>query len=1089
MNRSQYRMVLLLLILLAASITHVSFGQAPSPTRPLTHFFSKLESPKSFAKGLNRREATPTLAAKGKSWEFSCSGVNRINAVAVVGQKTWLGTDCGIKMLDNETKTVTHYTQVDGLPGEKTVAISADAVGVFCIQTLKRMRNQHEIISYAEFCSFDFKTGKWRNLSEVQYLDQDSFGSVYSENVDYTGYPNENFLVSISSERACFSFCPINIGSKVFAYCYDRRTRLLEEIPVDESVQKEVHLQKIAWLDVEREGVWFGTNHGIRHWSFLEKRWDWRLNDLAIYSGIRAEDGTYWVAAFDATTKKPNLRRRQNAGVNALMQQSDDRWKLISFNRNSLSTSPEQVLKLPQLVLYKNESAPQNIVTANKIRIIKGRIWISFKDSVHISYCPKDMQFDPKYLRIAADDYSEAQDKDVSERMFRTGDNLQLRIPTELFPVRDQNQYCEIHKNSWTPLHEYAAEYLSDDPDGSKWSTLGSQLNHYSKSGLKKEIFQLYNATVPVLAPIVGVASLGDTVYALTERELQAYNVKTKIWKKISIPLPRLSTENSYNTGSTDFHRLIVVGESLLVSIGTATFRYYPRKNILHSESLTYTGRDEAPANSSYASNFGLAPAKIGYTDNDGILGVEENAIWISNKSRQKLWRADLISQLRVEYPFPKLPDEFADKGYASPIPLTFSKGALFFELLNSKLKTSLLIGFEPKSGEWTNAMPFSSGDRVSCSTCVNGEASFLGLFDTAHALYEYDPKKRLLNLFFEFDQALDDIQYYDLVSVNSTEIWIYNRRDYKFMSVDRIEKKLKFFAPLRASVPPYGDYNSPYPVGTPCGTDDGFFFPTSQGVWSFNRQKHLLERLPGLPLHLRNAYISSIDSKSVWLSGSSKSQYRAHNIVKFDKATSECKVWAISDGSDPGIAWRRIFSAGASSWALSYQNDRNYDDYSLENDHSSPGSSLFRLESKTNEWVNVSKLIDIKIFPIHFKLAVNDSDSIWLLTEKTLDPWNHGVPAINPLCRYEIATGKITTLNPLPEHSAIYTGLQVDPLGVWLIGEAGVFRYSKLSHLWSKVEPPIESRKLALFTVERVERHGAEVSFIGKDRVITFDY
>ena len=106
-----------------------------------------------------RQPASFGLVARIEQRAYFSRGTNLFNATATSGSETWIATESGVKVVDRSKNTVRHYTAYEGLPGEKTLAIGADAESAFCIQTFKN-KEANEVA----FCSLDKKSSNWKSL-------------------------------------------------------------------------------------------------------------------------------------------------------------------------------------------------------------------------------------------------------------------------------------------------------------------------------------------------------------------------------------------------------------------------------------------------------------------------------------------------------------------------------------------------------------------------------------------------------------------------------------------------------------------------------------------------------------------------------------------------------------------------------------------------------------------------------------------------------------------------------------------------------------------------------------------------------------
>ena len=101
-------------------------------------------------------------AVTGQTWSAYSRGVNRINAYAVRGTETWIATDMGVKVVDRTRKLVTHYTQLDGLPENRVLAIAATADSAWAVVPAK-----HGEALSADLCEFKQSDRRWHVLRSL----------------------------------------------------------------------------------------------------------------------------------------------------------------------------------------------------------------------------------------------------------------------------------------------------------------------------------------------------------------------------------------------------------------------------------------------------------------------------------------------------------------------------------------------------------------------------------------------------------------------------------------------------------------------------------------------------------------------------------------------------------------------------------------------------------------------------------------------------------------------------------------------------------------------------------------------------------
>jgi len=244
------------------------------------------------------------VASGGKAVWYS-TGVNQIHCSLLLPNSTWLGTECGLKRLDNKTRTTRHFCALDGLPYNRITALAGQEQQLYCCaeeitaDDPKRYgseANPHR--SAVALCRYHADSGKWervaaemRHYPQGIHLSQPEQSKVTREYVGYNYDNSERQVVTVGGDYACLVLGPGMPGQELALISPlkggDAQTILCPSFAKDPF--------RVSFAHADQESLWIGSDLGLLRYDFKARRWDRLLSDLVVTGGCPAEPGALWL--------------------------------------------------------------------------------------------------------------------------------------------------------------------------------------------------------------------------------------------------------------------------------------------------------------------------------------------------------------------------------------------------------------------------------------------------------------------------------------------------------------------------------------------------------------------------------------------------------------------------------------------------------------------------------------------------------------------------------------------------------------------------------------------------------------------------
>ncbi len=968
------------------------------------------------------------LAASGDGWSVFSRGVNRINASASVGAETWLATDMGVKVLDRAHKTVTHYTRLDGLPDDRVLAISAAADGAWAI-----VATRHGEAFGAAVCELKRGSGKWRVLRESPRPIVPALPPNSGANASYLpGGPLENALVSACPEKLCIALSPIRREDHSFAYCFDRRLNVWDEIPALPAAIADRSTLSITWTDVDRDGIWLATTAGLLRYQLREKTWRRYLADRMVYAAAKAEDGTLWLADY-LSIAQPVDRNPRAAVDNA----PSGHWYATHVLPKTGATTD---FPAPDTGIRQSAYGGRIAMMVSGISVIGRSVWLT-PAALHPYGNPAP------FFRLNTQDgtwhsfpiQSPADVDNIPDAALAQPVLPRSALQTAYYPWRLTEWVC---RDASEPPQAATAgnPQLNKDSDGTQWSTDGRTLLQTDPRGAALRRFGLNQLGIPVTPQISTVTVLKGVLYAATNADLQAFDIAGGSWRRVRIPRSNWSNPND--------ERLIPEGDKLLIGTPSMALRYDPSSQLFGVEATTQNG---------------------GFR----LLGRIGGIVWLRGPDNL-LCKADPQTGEPENVDIAALPAELAGH-YEAAMPFGAAGGAIWFRLHDKQApEKGMFAGYDPIAGTWTRGHPvptaypsppncFSIGKRVYIPTVEEGASVCCCDMETSQWTVA---APKLPNG--------HGLQTLTVVSADDNAIWLLDARNRGLMCYHR-------------KTAAWDTFEFPAGVWTPQNGNEAvlsggtIYLATSLGVWTFDVGNHRWTQLPGFPG--REIYLNGIttDRTSVWSIARPSNGNQAF-AVRLDKVTRRWSMWGEKEGFPEKAYPANIVSDGSSAWTLA-------------------SNVCFRFDTAANRWDNVSArlarpLSDQPEAPITIRPDLSstpyleigdiapDGDSVWLLPRRLVNERDNSAP--KPLLvQFDRRTGRYERLAPATGPAVVGSSMQVESDAVWVPASDGVYRFSKASRTWRKIDPPASASLWGHTLTLRAVQKERTYTFYGVDSAV----
>jgi len=1000
-------------------------------TRSAVHPLAVASAPKGQAVRVVNSQSAPEplgLAVTGQNWSAYSRAVNRINAFAERGSETWLATDMGVKVVDRSRHLVTHFTQLDGLPDNRVLAVATTADSAWSVVAAK-----HGEALTADLCEYNQTERRWHVLRSAPRPVTPTVVTNYMATNNYVpGAALENCLVSACAEKACFAVSPLKSADHILALVYDRRLKLWDEIPALPEFTADPSTLSITWLNVDRDGVWVASTAGLLRYQFREKHWARYLRDRMVYAATKAEDGTIWAATYVRSTA-PIDRNAPAIESNFV----SGHWFATHFTPKTGQAVHDQV---PAINGRGSGYGIRVPLTFSGISLAGSSVWLTPG-----SRTPLGTQ--TPYYRFEIRDASWRSYSSQNPVEIDSVPDIALDQPTlprgtlqrGSYPWRMREWVCrDAPEDSLSAMSRNPQS--SKDLDGTVWVTDGRGLVQTDQRGTVLRRFGTGRVTVPVTPPVSAVTVVNGALYALSSGEVQAYDLNAGTWRRVH--LPRSNWSNPAD------ERLIPDGNRVWIGTPATAYRYDPATQLFSVESTTQNG---------------------GYR----LLGAIGGIAWLRGPDNL-LYTADANTGEPEPAEFPQVgPDILAE--YERPAPFALESGIMWFRLVGKKEPDrQLYVGYHLGKRKWTAHLAVKRSNQMPPTCATSNDTFYIPLADDTGAIACYNTAADRWS-FAATKPTGTDLQNVSVISADDREIWILDSGR-RLMSFQRREKTWTAHElPAGLWIQQYGN--------EVVRSGNSIYVATNTGVWEYRIATNEWKALPGFPS--REIYLSTlaVDSRAVWSIARPPNGNQAF-ALRFDKASHQWSYWTEKDGFPERAYPPNIVADGAGAWVLAagycYHLSPGADRW--ENVSARIGQiaeppkgvvAVKAAEDNPATWAQVSAL-------------ESDGDAVWMLMASRVGKTANGSSA--PLVvRFDRASSRLDYLEPGTElgPNVVGSGLQVDHAAVWVPTQAGVFRLDKTNNKWRKVDPPAAAAVWSQFTTQRVTETGNTVMFFGADTAI----
>ncbi len=979
-------------------------------------------------------QAALGLTVVGESWSAYSRGVNRINACSTVGAESWLATDAGVKEVDRARRAVTHFTRLDGLPDERVVAIAAAPEAAWAIVATRR----NEAFA-AEFCEFTRTTKRWRVLRAASRPIVPSVPDSFGSHRQYgPGDPLENALVAACPEKVCYALSPIRRDDRTLVQCYDRRLNTWDEILCPPEFMSDRTSLSVAWIDVDRDGVWMATTAGLLRYRHRERQWHRYLPDRMVYGVTRADDASLWLITYSGV-QAPHVDGSP-AGLDA--SPGGDHWYVTHFTPKSGAAVDYLAPESSNRQLAYGGRLP---IVFSGISLVDHNIWLTpgvrTVNSVVAPFYRMDLSGAHwrSYSPQAPQEIDAVPDAALAQPTLP-----RTTLQAVYYPWRLGEWICrDVPEPVTAPVA--ANPQVGRDRDGTIWSTDGRSILQSDEHGVTLRRFGLSRAPLTMTPQVSAVAVLNGTLYAMSTGDVQAYDLHAlhaATWRPQRLP------RNSYLNPNDE--RLISAGVRLWIGTPTTALLYDPGTKLFDAVFSTQNG------------GYRL----LGTIDGSALLRGPDNLLYRPDAATGEPEAVDLA---------PLSPE--ITMRYERPIPFGVSSSAVWFRMQDRRDPEKwLYLSYLPATQRWTIGH-LANRPNPSPPTCLSiGSLTYIPVSEEDAAVRCFDAATEAWTSVAPKAPAGHGLQMMTVVDVDGDGVWVLDGGMRSLMCYQRSTKSWTVYdIPPGLSLIQNGNESVRF--------QENVYVATSQGVWAFHTGTHSWSQLPGFMT--RDVYLNglAVDASGVWSIARPGNGNQAL-AVRLDKASHQWTVWGEKEGFPETAYPPNILPDGVGAWAVAagvcyhWSHDLNR----WEN-----VSAQLGREEKPAAIESAAALRDLdRTAWVQIAAIELDGDSVWLLPR-----YGARIGAVQAtrslLVRFDRRSGRIERLSPSTDLGAEVTGnlMQVERDAVWVPTSSGVYRYGKESRSWTKVAPPIAASAWVSTDTMKVIHQDRTYWFIGQDSAI----
>ena len=994
-----------------------------------------------------------SLVAESKEVGVGSNSIDWITCSLLQKDVTWLGTGFGVKRIDNLSKTVRHYTVVDGLPYDDISSLAYFGGRIYCCaykidsdKPYYRTASAKGFHTALALCRLDETTGRWATVIK---WDRKYPPASFAKNLALSkDFPFGNIVSSlafssfmtISEQGACLVTGPGKPGCEI-ARVTPLNGGLTRKIPCPSFVNAPF---QIRFAHADSESLWVGGSLGLLRFDFKRNTWERFLNELTVTGGCSGEGGSLWLI-----TKQTGLIQTDSEGDKF----NKEDWRFTHF---VLDRMPEHFLiesidrrvrqDAVELLYTKINRAEKKIWATSWHYLTSGHGWETMLPGVY------SLNVETKKTKKEVPSFSIA--REYSRVPAPVLADAEIGFHSEVFrlmPERFPGWFCfppgpysfensiGLFQQQSTP-QTWNVERTNTYDEGRM--TVHQVLRHdYGK--VVTESFAFPQFKFASRESVIMPTAVDGKVYFLSQLEstrLYCWDRKTDKLEPIREMDEALVKYQSLRRGL----RLFAEGRSLWVGIGKAVLRY----DLDTKRVRTWAADSE----NSHLSQYEFV-----------LLSVCNGRAWITNSANLLFTAGDLESSLFAPFALAPLPaNEVQNGGYVRLIGV--EDGIIWFQTKSASIpRKEILIGYEMEKQLWTTSLSVSfinGASRYLLPTLKQG--SIRWLVSNSKLVAGYDTEKREWKELPEIPKKFQSSAPI-LASIDEKNAW--SLSDKNLFHLDRRRNSWS------VSTIPYevgGYYQSPG-----FQDDNLLYISTPVGLMELNLKSGRVVHAPAIESDSSLLYFQIVakDSNALWIEGRRGGEAI---LLRFDVKT---QTWNMIPSFKKFPADMRIMqwvSDGESCWFQTL-------------------TETFHLVTQTGEWEAVSARIGGKKSGEIFQQIVPDGDSVWLVASISPGPFYDEsrtklfpAPPKFPIYRYRISNHTFSA-EQLPSEKPIRSHyLTMNSKSVLLASDEGCFRFDRISEEWERIPFPKLPSYLQLVHIESVSEGENYFVFTGDNKSVT---
>ena len=1031
-------------------------GDSSAGFRSLAHPFADLPPANRGSMEVNMRNYTlrtaPVATSPNAAWYSN--GVNNVLCSQLLLNETWLGTGFGVKRLNLLTHQTQHYTSLDGLPYNRITALAAREGVLVCAAVRQQAVGNGAAISGRAFtaedarlehqalCRFDSASGKWKVLDEIH---QEYAKAPTPDSMEVQAIPSQ--CVALNRAYACLVPGIVLPGKPIALLCR------LADGSVDHLATPDFLTTPLAVTTAKMDAqfLWLGSSRGLLRCNLETRTWEILLPDAMIYSGTADRDGSLWLLAKTVGPYRPDI---QQGTVH------DVRWDVVHIQGGQVARS----YPLKNRVEAKSSWGPAFM---ENITLADGKVWataymVGYGIHGQMAYLPATYSLDPQTGQVTTysennrvPDYNLVPLSVLANSHTGWGVLTPLRIP-ERFP----GWLCEAGAGEAEMLTIPNPAYDTATGERREWNVVGMGgsgrngkfLHHLvqkqnANTFTDGEFYPLpsaqFDAQEEAFWPIaLKDASNGrDKVYFLSGQS----DIKLRIWDRaantISTPPDVEAALKQYKPEWPSEFTLLPGKDCLWLGTGEAALRYD-----------FASGRVEGAR--------GKTDEHISYVPHHALLSIEGDTAWVKGPPNLLYTANPRMSEELTPVPLPPFPGDLESQRDKMVLFALEDHIAWFTAISFLAPNNRPVIGYNLATRTWTlpkNASLLLISAGQTQATYKEGSTRWFPACSREASAYGYDTASGQWST-LPLPPGENGVSA-ELVGLDARQAWFCDHT-----TLHRLDRQKGTW---QHETLPFDFPNFPHQGVT--RADNTLGFGTRVGAWLLDTVTGKWAQSPGtsIPSEALDYRVGAVDANAVWLSASRAS---TNLVARFDRHTHVWKHWSARDGVPP--KYPSLFGDGQSCWLLAE-------------------GMLYHLNPHTDRWDNISRRL-AEGRPtgdnIGIKQVLAEGKDVWLVPDTRATQLNRAplpLPAL--LYRYEIATQKLTPVQPASGKTLIPNTVTATKGGLLLTAREGVYRWNRASGKWQPVTVPAVPAHFPPLVPAAAHEGAGNVWIVGEENALRF--